>query len=278
MDSTSLKSLKIHETVTATQNRKGNPVAKRAPADWERENSHWLKDLTNWHADPEILLEYIKEGVTEESNYSEFKIQLEVSRENEIVCHNTTHVERFSEETGPRKIIHRIEGAVLNSKPSPRSWEETKNIVKEATDTLFPYRDYEMGNYRQMLDSMNDHQSATAITHKELLHSFLENETLREEEDRKRQTEKAKSMEGRPVTHRPTGSTPKIPAQCEYLATERNIPIEEQKQWSKQLSVPESAAFENREPSKRPHCGRGPNFEIGGLLKLAEIHRGKPLQ
>ncbi|KAF5720922.1 hypothetical protein FGLOB1_430 [Fusarium globosum] len=65
------------------------------------------------HADPEILLEYIKEGVTEESNYSEFKIQLEVPRESEIVCHNTTHVERFYEETDPtRKAIHRIEGAV----------------------------------------------------------------------------------------------------------------------------------------------------------------------
>lgn len=52
-----------------------------------------------------------------------------------------------------------------------------------------------MGNYRQMLDSMSDHQPATAVTHQELLHSFLENETLREEEDRKRQTEKARSME-----------------------------------------------------------------------------------
>ncbi|KAG4255765.1 hypothetical protein FPRO03_04713 [Fusarium proliferatum] len=148
------------------------------------------------HADPEILLEYIKEGVTEESSYSEFKIQLEVPRESEIICHNTIHVERFYEETDPaRKVIHRIEGAVLNSKPNPRSCEETKKIVKEATDTLFPSRDYEMGNYRRMLDSMSDHQPATAVIHQDQLYSFLENETLREEEDRKRQTEKAKSME-----------------------------------------------------------------------------------
>lgn len=129
------------------------------------------------------------------SNYSEFKIQLEVPRESEIVCHNATHVEWFYKETDPaRKVIHRIEGAVLNSKLNPRSCEETKEIMKEATDTLFPYRDYEMGNCRRMLDSMSDHQSPTSVTHQEQLYSFLENETLRDEEDRKRQTEKAKSM------------------------------------------------------------------------------------
>lgn len=45
-----------------------------------------------------------------------------------------------------------------------------------------------------MLDSMSDHQPATAVIHQDQLYSFLENETLHEEEDRKRQTEKAKSM------------------------------------------------------------------------------------
>ncbi|KAG5749098.1 hypothetical protein H9Q69_004791 [Fusarium xylarioides] len=73
--------------------------------------------------------------------------------------------------------------------------EEAKRIVKEGTDTLFAYRDYEMGNYRRVLDSMSDHQPATAVTRQELLHSFLGNEALREEEDHKRQPEKAKNME-----------------------------------------------------------------------------------
>lgn len=124
------------EPITTTRNRKGFPVARRTPvlasaisvaglisnhriqpypypeqkvnvpskeADWERDNSHWIKDLTNRHADPEILLEYIKEGVTEElmpiindewrnklsffikSNSPEFNILLEVPRESEIV-------------------------------------------------------------------------------------------------------------------------------------------------------------------------------------------------
>ncbi|EWG54002.1 hypothetical protein FVEG_12314 [Fusarium verticillioides 7600] len=166
------------------------------------------------YADSKALLEHIKAEVTQELvpiikeewrdklffftkvNCPEFKIQLDVPHESQIVHHYTTRVERFSEETDPtRKVIRRIEGAVLNSEPSPRCCEETKRIVKEGTDTLVPYCDDEVGNYRRRLDSMSEHQHATTLTYHELQHFFLQNETLHEEEDHKGQAEKAKSME-----------------------------------------------------------------------------------
>ncbi|KAF5722381.1 hypothetical protein FMUND_2893 [Fusarium mundagurra] len=260
--------------------------------------------LEERHADPEVLLEHIKAEVTQELvpiikeegrdklffftklNYPEFKIQLDVPCESQIVYHDTTRVERFSEESDPtRKVISRIERAVLNSKPNPRSCEETKRIVKEGTDTLFTYRDYEMGNYRRMLDSMSEHQHATTLTHQELQHFFLQNETLREEEDHKRQAEKAKSMEALasdlakakqdlPITDSQGSELESLTSKekwSEYLATKCNIPVEEQKQWSKQLFTIESAALANRDPYTRVHREHAPNFEVRGLLKLAEI-------
>ncbi|KAF5582974.1 hypothetical protein FPANT_8309 [Fusarium pseudoanthophilum] len=149
-----------HEPITITQNRKDFPVAKRTLV--------------------------LPSGLS----------VLDVLRQREIIYHPTTRVERFSEETDPtRKAIYRIEAAALNHKLSLGSCEETKRLVKEGTDTLFAYRDYEIGNYPRMLHSMSEHQHATSLTNQELQRSFLQNETLREEEDRKRQAEKAKSME-----------------------------------------------------------------------------------
>ncbi|KAF5683570.1 hypothetical protein FDENT_7182 [Fusarium denticulatum] len=310
------------EPITATLNRKGIPVAKRtAPfpypmqkvevpgkamweADWERDNSHWLNRLKDRHADPEVLLEHINAEVTQELvpfikeewrdklyfftklNYSEFKIQLDVPRESQIVYHDTTRVERFYEETDPtRKVIHRIDGAVLNFKLSPKSCEETKRLVKEKTDTLLAYCDYEIGNYRRMLDSMSEHQYATAVTHSELQHSFLQNEIHREKEDYKRQAEKAKRMEALesnlakakqdlPIAH-PQGYElrPKIADEewSEYLTTECNIAVEVQKQWSKQLPTIKSAALAKSDPWSRAYGEHAPNFEIKGLLKLTNI-------
>jgi hypothetical protein len=98
-----------------------------------------------------------------------------------------------------------------------------------------------------MLDSMSEHQHATTITHQELQHSFLQNETLREEEDHKRQAEKAKSMEAlasdlaKAKQDLPTRDQQEFELKSltsdekwsEYLATKRNIAVEEQDQWSK---------------------------------------------
>ncbi|PNP76540.1 hypothetical protein FNYG_09959 [Fusarium nygamai] len=141
-----------------------------------------------------------------------------------------------------------------------------------------------MGNYRRMLDSMSEHQYATAVTGQELLHSFLENKTLREEEDHRRQTQKAKSMDALGadlakakedlLTTYSQGSElrPKTSDEewSEYLATKCNVPVEDLKQ-SKQLSSIESAALANSDPYSRVHRKNASNFEIRVLLKLAEI-------
>ncbi|SCO42862.1 uncharacterized protein FFMR_07022 [Fusarium fujikuroi] len=170
------------------------------------------KDLTNWHADPEILLEYIKEGVTEElmpiindewrnklyffikSNYPELRFSSKCPAKARSFVTILLMLNGSPRRLTQLERLSTVSRELSNSKPNPRSCEETKKIVKEATDTLFPYRDYEMGNYRRMLDSMSDHQPATAVIRQDQLYYFLENETLHEEEDRKRQTEKAKSM------------------------------------------------------------------------------------
>ncbi|KAF4947158.1 hypothetical protein FGADI_10614 [Fusarium gaditjirri] len=336
------KGVAVREPITATRNRKGIPVANRTPVlasvmsvagtnhgmqpypypeqkvqvpgkvmretDWERENSHWLNNLTDRHADPQVLRNHIKTQVTQDlmpiikeewrnrlffwtkSNYPEFDLQFEVPHESQIVYHDPG-VQRFSEETDQtRKVIRRIEKAVLDSKPTPKSCEETKRIVKEGTDTLFAYRDYEMGNYRRMLDSMRDHQSDTTVTHQKLLESFLENESLLEEEGRKRQIDKARSMEVLEsdlakakqdlLATDSQGSefrSKTLEELSEYLATECNVPVEEQHQWSKQLSTMQSAALINKDPYKRSYGKDVPNFEVKGFLELAEIRGGRPL-
>ncbi|EWZ80748.1 hypothetical protein FOWG_15459 [Fusarium oxysporum f. sp. lycopersici MN25] len=123
-------------------------------ADWERDNSHWLNSLTDQHVNLQVPRDYVKASITPElmpiitedwrntlfiwtkSHYPDFNLHMfDLPHERQIIHHETTCGQRFSEEVdSTRKVSHRIERGILNSKPLA----ESSKRLRRLSTTLLP--------------------------------------------------------------------------------------------------------------------------------------------
>lgn len=117
-------------------------------ADWERDNSHWLNSLTDQHVNLQVPRDYVNASITPElmsiitkdwrntlfiwikPHYPESNLYMfDLPHERQMIHHDTTCGQWFSEEVDwTRKVIHRIERAILNSKPIAESPKRPRRL------------------------------------------------------------------------------------------------------------------------------------------------------